>query len=68
METVGDTKLYEHDPPLLYNLKHDPSEKYNIAQKHPEVVKLLRELRRKHQATMVEGEDQLAARIPKAKQ
>ncbi len=44
--TVGATKEYEHDPPFLYNLEHDPSEKYDIAVKYPDVLtgvmKLLR--------------------------
>ncbi len=31
--TEGD-KIY-HDPPLLFNLNIDPSEKYNIAEEHP---------------------------------
>src|SRR5690606_804369 len=26
-----------HNPPLLYNLSHDPSENYDIADKHPEI-------------------------------
>jgi len=33
-----------HDPPLLYDLEHDPSERFNIAKKHPEVIeKIFRE-------------------------
>lgn len=63
--TVGDTKAYEHGPPLLYNLEHDPSEKHDVAQEHPDVIADIMELRRKHEATMVEGKDQLAERIPK---
>ena len=27
-----------HDPPLLYHLEHDPSERFNIAEEHPNVV------------------------------
>ena len=27
-----------HDPPLLFNLEHDPSEKYDVARDHPDVV------------------------------
>ncbi len=31
-----------HDPPLLYNIEVDPSEKYNIAKQYPEVLEDLR--------------------------
>ena len=61
--TVGDTKEYKHDPPLLYNLEHDPSEKYDIAVKHPDVIAGIMTLRREHESTIIEGEDQLAPRI-----
>jgi len=65
--TVGDRKEYAHDPPLLYNLEQDPSEKYDMASKHPDVIAGIMKLRRAHEAKMVEGEDQLAARIPPSK-
>ena len=48
--TVGDTKEYEHDPPLLYNLEHDSSEKYDIAVKHPDVIAGIMKLRREHES------------------
>lgn len=28
----------KHDPPLLFNIDEDPSEKYNLAIQHPEIV------------------------------
>ena len=28
----------EHNPPLLYNLEHDPSEKFEIGKQHPQVI------------------------------
>ncbi len=31
----------KHEPPLLYNIEHDPSEQYNLNQSHPEVVQAL---------------------------
>ena len=34
---VGDQPV-EHPNPILYNLLHDPSEKYEISAKHPEIV------------------------------
>jgi arylsulfatase A len=53
----------QHDPPLLFNLEHDPSEKYNIAQKHPEIIEEIKKLMQKHQATVEPVKDQLAERI-----
>ena len=61
--TVGDKKRYNHEQPLLYNLAHDPSEKYNVAKQHPDVITNIIKLRAEHEEKMVEGEDQLAARI-----
>ncbi len=35
----GRDPFKKHDPPMLFNLEHDPSEKYNIAKDHPKIVK-----------------------------
>jgi len=52
-----------HDPPLLYNLNHDPSEQYDIAGEHPDIIAdIVREVDR-HKANLVAVEDQLAVRI-----
>lgn len=34
----------EHDPPLLFHLHEDPSEQYNVADDHPEMVRQLKEM------------------------
>jgi len=47
------------NPPLLYKLNIDPSEKYNIAEKHPEVIAEMRKILEKHQATIKPVENQL---------
>jgi arylsulfatase A-like enzyme len=64
--TQGEYGLYGgkeiHNPPLLYNLNHDPSEEYNIADQHPEVLEAMNELVAAHQEKMVMGEDQLKDR------
>lgn len=57
----------KHDPPLLFHLEHDPSEKYNIAEKHPQVIKMILKTVADHRAHMKPGEDQLAKRKPKPK-
>jgi len=59
----GDT--VHHDPPLLYHLGHDPSEKYDIAKDHPDVIEEIRKEVARHEANLKKGEDQLAARIAK---
>lgn len=52
----------DHTVPLLYNLSEDPSEKYNIAEDHPEVLQEINALVQAHKAKMVMGKDQLAER------
>jgi arylsulfatase A len=54
-----------HDPPLLYHLGHDPSEKYDISKDHPEVIQDIRKEVAMHLANLTPGEDQLAKRIEK---
>ncbi len=58
-----DNNRQEHDPPLLFHLDHDPSEKYNIADKHPEVLEDIQKEVEKHRANLEPGEDQLVKRI-----
>ena len=48
-----------HDPPLLYNLNVDPSEKYDIAEKHPEIIAEIIRAMEDHVATVVPVENQL---------
>ncbi len=59
----GRDKAVYHDPPLLYHLEHDPSEKYNVADQHPEVIEDIQMELQKHLDELVPGEDQLAGRI-----
>jgi len=54
-----------HDPPLLYHLGHDPSEKYDISKDHPEIIEDIRKEVAQHLANLTPGEDQLAKRIEK---
>lgn len=58
----GDKPL-KHDPPALYHLEHDPSEKYDIAKDHPDVVAELTKLLEAHNKAMVPGKPQLDERI-----
>jgi arylsulfatase A-like enzyme len=59
----GPDKPETHDPPLLYDLDHDPSEKFDVAQYHPNVIADIRKVVAEHQRTLIPGQDQLAGRI-----
>lgn len=58
-------KPVKHNPPVLYNLEHDPSEKYDVAKDHPDVIADIMKEVEKHRANLKPGEDQLAKRIKK---
>jgi arylsulfatase A-like enzyme len=55
----GSESTTVHETPLLYNLNVDPSEKYDIADKHPEVIAEMKKILEKHQAGIVQVENQL---------
>ena len=56
------TDYTEHDPPLLFDLNTDPSEQFNVAAEHPEVIADLLAAVAAHRERLVAGPDQLAAR------
>lgn len=49
----------EIDPPLLYNVNVDPSEKFNIAADHPEMVDEMRNFLQNHVNGLIPVENQL---------
>ncbi len=55
----GGPKRIEHNPPLLFNLYVDPSEKVDIAEKHPEVLLEFEKLLTEHRAGLIPVENQL---------
>jgi len=61
----GRDKEESHNPPLLYHLGHDPSEKYDVSKDHPEVIEDIQKEVALHLANLKPGEDQLAKRIEK---
>lgn len=61
----GPGKPEEHDPPILYHLEHDPSEKEDVAKDFPAVIEEIRKLVAAHNEIMRPGEDQLGPIIPK---
>jgi hypothetical protein len=62
----GGDKAIAHDPPLLFHLEHDPSEKEDIAKDHLDIIADIRKLVEAHEANMKAGTDQLGPKIQKA--
>jgi arylsulfatase A len=59
----GPDKDVTHDPPLLYHLDFDPSEKFDVAEDHPEIIEdILREVER-HRQSIIPVKNQLDERI-----
>ena len=48
-----------HETPLLYNVSVDPSEKFNIAEQHPEVISEIKTILAEHLSGIVPVENQL---------
>jgi arylsulfatase A len=48
--------------PQLYNLDQDPSEKFDVADKHPELMTEMRKVADEHQKTVVAVKNQIATR------
>ncbi|HKB00770.1 MAG TPA: sulfatase [Gemmataceae bacterium] len=48
-----------HDPPELYQLLHDPSERFNVAARHPGEIKEIAAAVERHRANLVPGKPQL---------
>ncbi len=56
-----------HDPPLLFDLAHDPGERFNVADQHTELLgQILKEVER-HKATVVPVKNQLEEAAVSAK-
>ena len=51
-----------HDPPLLFHLEIDPSEKYNVAKDHADVIADIRKLVAEHMEGLVAPPSQLELR------
>jgi arylsulfatase A-like enzyme len=61
----GGGKAEKHDPPLLFHLDHDPSEKHDVAKQHPAVIAAIRQSMAEHQAKMTPGPNQLEGKARK---
>jgi uncharacterized sulfatase len=56
------------DAPQLYNLDQDPSEKFDLASRHPEIVEQLRRVADEHAKTVVPVKNQIATRTGRGSQ
>ncbi|GIW98194.1 MAG: arylsulfatase [Pirellulaceae bacterium] len=52
-------QLTKCDPPQLYHLERDPSERFDVAAEHPEVLEEIAALVEKHQQTLVPAKSML---------
>ena len=48
---MGDQPV-DHDPPALYHLDHDPSERFDVSAEHPDVIRMLTTIAETHRATV----------------
>ncbi|MES2692844.1 MAG: sulfatase-like hydrolase/transferase, partial [Verrucomicrobiota bacterium] len=55
----GQPKSDKPEIPLLYNLAHDPSERFDIAKQHPEVLERIKAVVAEHSAGMKPGVNQI---------
>lgn len=55
----GSEVVTKQDPPLLFNVNVDPSEKHNITELHPDVIDEMRRILEEHNASIVPVENQL---------
>ena len=46
-------------PPELYNLEIDPSEQFNVAKEHPEILALAEQAVVRHRAQLIQAPTQL---------
>ena len=55
----GQPNAESHDPPLLYHLEHDPSERFDLAANHSDVIAEMRSEIESHRTTVTPVKDQL---------
>jgi len=61
---VPDLQERRYDTPLLFQLEHDPSERFDLAAQYPEVIADIQAEVARHRAGLEPVEDQLAKLIP----
>jgi arylsulfatase A len=51
-----------HDPPLLFHLEHDPSERFDVSKEHPKVIRDILDEVERHRQTLQPAPSQLDGR------
>jgi arylsulfatase A-like enzyme len=59
----GAERPVKHDPPLLFDLAHDPSERFNVAGAHPDALADIAKEVQRHRATVIPVKSQLEETI-----
>ncbi len=59
----GGGKAVTHDPPVLYHLDHDPSERFDVAADHPDVIAEILQTVTKHRTELKPAASQLETLI-----
>jgi arylsulfatase A len=59
----GPDKPVKHDPPLLFHLGHDPSERFDVAEAHADVQRDIAKEVQRHRATVTSVKSQLEEMI-----
>ena len=59
----GRGKAISHDPPVLYHLDHDPSERFDVSKEHPDVIADIMADIKTHRERMKAAPSQLEALI-----
>lgn len=60
----GRGKRVTHDPPVLYHLEHDPSERFDVSQDHPDVIADIQLAIAEHKAALKPLPTQLETMLP----
>jgi arylsulfatase A-like enzyme len=60
--SYGQKDPQTHEPPLLFHLENDPSEKHDVANDNPEVIAAIRQLASEHTASFAPPPSQLELR------
>jgi arylsulfatase A-like enzyme len=63
----GSEKPTVHDPPLLYHLGYDPSERFDISSQHPDIIEKIKKEVENHKKTIQPVKNQLEETINDSK-